>query len=319
MKTAFRFMLASLLLIGTASLLQAQTPEIVHNTWTSGTPLPTPVAFATSAVLENEIYVVGGADSAGIVSDVQVYNPVAKTWTAGVSYPTGISAASAAVVKNILYVFGGTSDGVSPTNAVYAYSPKTKTWTAKADMPTARWATASVVEQNIIYVIGGVVNGSGNGVVATVESYNPATNTWTEQAPTLLAKGQPAAGLQGTLKTGYTIVVVDGATNGQGATGDNEGYDATTNTWKSLAADPASRYASCFGSIGPKLYDVGGQPASTLTNAFQLTKDKWTTLASVPQSIIFPASAVYKGQLYCIGGWASWEGTIIGDVQIYQP
>lgn len=319
MRTAFRLTLASLLFIGTASLATAQTPEITHNVWTTGTPIPTPVAFATSAVLENEIYVVGGTDSAGIVSDVQVYNPVAKTWSVGVSYPTGISAPSAAVVRNVLYVFGGTSDGVNPTNAVYAYSPKTKTWTARADMPTARWATAAVVEQNIIYVIGGDVNGSGNGNVEIVESYNPATNTWTEEAPMLVAKGQPAAGLQGSLKTGYTILVADGATNGQGATGDNEGYDATTNSWKSLASDPASRYASCFGSIGPKLYDVGGQPASTLTSAFQLARDKWTTLASVPQSTIFPASAVYKGQLYCIGGWATWEGTIIGDVQIYRP
>ncbi|MGA7629558.1 MAG: kelch repeat-containing protein [Terriglobales bacterium] len=307
--------------------LEAQTDSaekavsaVTHNTWTSGTPLPTPVVFATSAVLENEIYVVDGSDSTGIVSDVQVYNPVAKTWSTGSSYPTGIESASAAVVKNILYVFGGTPDGMTPSNAVWAYSPKTKTWTAKADMPTARWATAAVVEKNIIYVIGGVVNASGNGVIATVESYNPATNTWTEEAPMLVAKGQPAAGLLGTALTGYTIVVADGATNGQGDTGDNEGYDATTNTWTSLATDPASRYASCSGSVGAKFYDMGGDTASTFADDFQLSKDKWTTtLASVPQSTIFPASAVYKGQLYCIGGWASWEGTIIDNVQIYQP
>ena len=150
MKTTFRSILVSLLLIGTTSLVNAQSPAVTHNTWSSGTPLPTPVAFATSAVLKNEIYVVGGTESTGIVSDVQVYNLVAKTWSAGVSYPTGISAASAAVVKNVLYVFGGTSDGVNPTNAVWEYSPKTKTWTGKAEMPTARWATAAVVEKNII-------------------------------------------------------------------------------------------------------------------------------------------------------------------------
>jgi N-acetylneuraminic acid mutarotase len=320
MKTTFRLISLSLLFIGTVALVQAQIPAVTHNTWTSGAPLPTPVVFATSAVLENQIYVVGGENAGNtIVADVQVYNPAAKTWSAGASYPTAIEAASAAVVKNILYVFGGTSDGASPTNAVWEYNPKTKTWTGKAAMPTARWAAAAVVENNIIYVIGGVVNGSGNGAIATVESYSPATNTWTEEAPMLVAKGQPAAGLLGSLKAGYTIVVADGAVVGSGDTGDNEGYDATTNTWKSLASDPASRYASCFGSIGPKLYDVGGASAPTLTSAFQLTKDKWTTLASVPQSTIFPASAVYKGQLYCIGGWATWEGTIINNVQSYQP
>ena len=66
---------------------------------------------------------------------------------------------------------------------------------------------------------------------------------------------------------------------------------------------------------------MGGQPASTYADDFQLSKDKWTTtLAAVPQSTIFPSSAVYKGRLYCIGGWASWEGgATINNVQIYHP
>jgi len=48
-------------------------------------------------------------------------------------------------------------------------------------------------------------------------------------------------------------------------------------------------------------------------------QNKWTTLASAPQSALFPASAVYKGQLYCIGGWAASGGPVIGNAQIYQP
>ena len=200
-----------------------EAPAVTHNTWTSGAPMPTPLAFSTAAVLKNEIYVVGGNNGTGQVADVQIYNPVTNAWSTGVSYPTTIGSASSAVVKNILYVFGGTSDGMTPTNAVWAYNPKTKAWTAAAAMPTARWASEAVVEKttNIIYVIGGAANPSGNGFLATVESYNPATNTWTEEAPMLVAKAQSAAGLIGT-----TIVVADGATNGQGTTGDTEAYDA---------------------------------------------------------------------------------------------
>jgi N-acetylneuraminic acid mutarotase len=317
MKTAFGLMLVSLLFLGAASSVKAQSPEVTHNTWTSGTPLPTPVTFATAAVLKDEIYVVGGEDADNtVVADTQIYNPVTNTWSAGVSYPTGIASASAAVVKNVLYVFGGTSDLKTPSNAVWAYNPKTKTWTAKAAMPTARWSTAAVVEKktNIVYVIGGSISANPT-FTAAVESYNPATNTWTEEAPLLVVKSQVATGLIGT-----TIVVADGAINGGGTTGDNEGYDATTNTWTTLASDPASRYASCFGSVGAKFYDMGGTTAETYADDFQISKDKWTTtLASVPQSVLFPASAVYKGQLYCVGGWASFGGPIINNVQIYQP
>jgi N-acetylneuraminic acid mutarotase len=280
--------------------------------------LPTAVITAAAAVLKNEIYVVGGATATEEVADVQIYNPATNAWSSGVPYPTAMSGASAAVVKNVLYVFGGSPGGGVPLNAVWAFNPKTKTWTGLADMPTARWLTAAVVEKNIIYVIGGVV--SPSGFVATVESYNPATNTWTEEAPMLESKQGPAAGL---LET--TIVVADGAPQPGQITGDAEGYDAATNAWTELAVDPEARVLSCFGSIGSKFYDAGGYlnnagAATTVNESFQLSKNKWTTtLAPMPQGTMQGSSAVYKKQLYCIGGLATWNGAPINNVQIYQP
>jgi N-acetylneuraminic acid mutarotase len=320
-----------ILTAGAALPLQAQSESadkqapavIIHNTWKSGAPLPTPVASPAAAVLLSQIYVIGGGNGTEAVAGVQIYNPVTNAWSTGVSYPTAISAASAAVVKNVLYVFGGTIDGSTPTNAVWAYNPKTKTWTAKAALPTARYYAAAVVESNIIYVMGGAVTSSD--FVATVESYNPATNTWTEEAPMLGNKLSPAAGVLGSLKTGFTLIAADGATQSGQITGDTEGYDAATNTWKELSADPTARVFSCAGSIGSKLYDAGGYlnnagAAATVNESFQLLKNKWTkTLAPMPQGTMVGASAVYKGQLYCIGGWATWVGAPINNVQIYQP
>jgi large repetitive protein len=295
-----------------------QAPAVTHNTWTSGAALPTAVWGASAAVVKNEIYVVGGENASNtIVADVQVYNPKTNAWSAGVSLPTPLLVPSATVVKNVLYVFGGYT-GAAATNAVSAYNPKTKTWTAMADMPTARYESTAVVEKNVIYVIGGIA--SNGDYVATVESYNPATNTWTEEAPMLGTKLSPAAGLLGT-----TIVAADGATQPGQITGDTEGYDAATNTWTELTADPTARVFSCSGSIGSKFYDAGGYlnnagAATTLNESFQLSKNKWTTtLAPMPQGTMIGASAVYKKQLYCIGGWATWEGTPINNVQIYQP
>jgi large repetitive protein len=314
-----------ILTTGAALPLQAQTdsanaqsPAVTHNTWTSGAALPTAVVGASAGVLKNEIYVVGGQNAEGAtISDVQVYNPATNAWSAGVSLPTPLQEPSAAVVKSVLYVFGG-YDGETRTSSVWAYNPKTKTWTAMADMPTAREDTAAVVEKNIIYVIGG--NDNNGDFLATVESYNPATNTWTEEASMLGNKQSPAAGLLGT-----TIVAADGAVQSGIITGDTEGYDAATNTWTELTADPTARVDSCFGSIGAKFYDAGGYinnagAATTVNESFQLSKNKWTTtLAAMPQGTMLGASAVYKGQLYCIGGWATWEGAPVNNVQIYQP
>jgi len=130
----------------------------------------------------------------------------------------------------------------------------------------------------------------------------------------LMARGQSAAGLIGT-----TIVVADGDGPGGGQTNDNEGYNAATNAWTSLTPDSTERIAPCGGAIGSKLYVAGGVQGGTLNDAFQLSKNKWTTLAALPQTTQYPAFATYKGKLYCIGGWASFGGPINNNVQIYQP
>ena len=299
-----------------------QSLTIVHNTWSSGAPIPKSVQTPAVGALNGLIYVVGGTGSQSN-ADNQIYNPSTNTWSTGTALPTAIGAASGAVVNGILYVFGGTGDGINATNAVWGYNPTTKKWTAEAKMTTARWSTAVVVENKIIYVIGGVVN--ANKFVATVESYNPATNTWTEEAPMLGNKAQPAAGRLGTTLTGFTIVAADGAVQPSVITGDTEGYDATTNSWRTLAADPTPRVATCFGSVGQKFYDVGGYlnnggAAATINERYTLSTNTWrTTFAPIPRGTMFPGSAVYKGKLYCFGGKASIFGNDINNVQIYQP
>jgi N-acetylneuraminic acid mutarotase len=220
-------------------------------------------------------------------------------------------------VKDVLYVIGGSEDGTTCTNAVWAYNSKTKTWSAKAAMPTARCSIGAAVAKNIIYVVGGGADGSR---LATVESYNPATNTWTEETPLLVAKSEPSVGLVGT-----TIVAADGYT-ASGDNGDNEGYNATTNAWTTFKSDPTSRNAACGAGIGGYMYVAGGYPgggpgtpALSLTESFKVAKNTWKTLAPMPQAAMFAAPAVYKGRLYCLGGGSSYQGTVLGTVQIYQP
>ncbi|MGA2423895.1 MAG: kelch repeat-containing protein [Terriglobales bacterium] len=298
--------------------IDRHTPAVTHNTWTSGSPMPTAAFLTAVGVLKGQIYVVGGCTvpGGGVIADTQIYDPATNTWTAGVSLPTPLCDGTAAVVKNVLYVFGGTPSGSAQnyTNAVWAYSPKTKTWSSKAAMPTIRGDMAAVVEKNIVYVIGG--NATDGSRLNTVESYNPATNTWTEEVPLLAGKAEPSVGLIGT-----TIVAADGYET-SGDFGDNEAYDATTNTWTSLASDPTARNGACGGAIGPYMYVAGGyydgNPDLTLTESFKLSKDTWKTLAPMPQATWVGGSAVYKGQLYCLGGATNQEDAL-NYVQIYQP
>jgi N-acetylneuraminic acid mutarotase len=322
MKTTLQLMLVMLLSIGVASFAQEQAPSVTHNTWSSGTPMPTPVWLpAGGGVLKNEIYVVGGVDASGTTVDtVQIYNPSSKSWRTGAPLPvaTGQSGAGVAL-KNILYIFGGSGDAVTcttPSNAVWAYNVKTKAWSAKASMPTARCAAEAAVANNIIYVIGGYANGNS---LTTVESYNPATDSWKEEAPLLNVKNEPSVGVVGTKNAGYTVLA-SGGYLGNGFTGDTEAYNAGTNTWTTLNPDPTPRNGACSGAIGTRFFVAAGSPnGTTATESFTLSKNVWKTLAPTPQQAMFGVSAVYKGQLYCIGGANEWMGTVLNNVQIYQP
>jgi N-acetylneuraminic acid mutarotase len=134
------------------------------------------------------------------------------------------------------------------------------------------------------------------------------------------AKDFPAGGLIGT-----TIVAADGAPSGSVVTGDTESYNAITNEWSELTADPTARTGSCSGVIGSTLYDVSGYinnggAATTVNESYNLSTNKWTTtLLAIPQGTMYPAAAVDNGQLYCFGGWAVLNSTAINNVQIYQP
>jgi hypothetical protein len=54
------FTVVHVLIMGTALMTAAQTPAVAHNTWTAGAPMPSALVSPAAAVLEGQIYVVGG-------------------------------------------------------------------------------------------------------------------------------------------------------------------------------------------------------------------------------------------------------------------
>ena len=174
------------------------------------------------------------------------------------------------------------------------------------------------MENNIIYVIGGT---DGHNRFNTVEAYDPETDTWTEEAPLIVGKSEPSVGLVGT-----TIVAADGF-SASGDTGDNEGYNASTNSWRSLTADPTGRNEACTGSISGRLYIAGGSNGGVTNNtsvneSFNLSTNKWATLAAIAHPVAGAGSAASRGLLYCFGGGdstISFQGKVFNFVQIYRP
>ena len=287
----------------------------VHNSWSQGAAIPVPVICPAVGYIGAKIYVAGGGNGSVAVGNNQVYNPANNTWSTAAAMPTALGCSAYAVVKEILYVIGG-DNGATPTDLVQAYNPKTNTWSTKTPMPIVRGSIAvAVVDGTSIYVMG------GNGATLrldNLEKYDTTTDTWTEESPLLVGRSETTGGLLGS-----TIVSSDGDTN-SGTTGDTEAYDVSTNTWREVTADPTPRGGPCFGAISSLLYLAGGDNLSgtaiSVTESFKLTTDKWTTLLSMPNAVMWSGSTVATGQLYCFGGTPSASGTTPENyVQIYQP
>src|SRR5919106_2373468 len=75
----------------------ATTTTATESFWTDGAPMPTPRTEVTAAVLRNDIYVIGGFDESGQVTDiVEVYNIANNTWSKASPLPEPLHHTAAA-------------------------------------------------------------------------------------------------------------------------------------------------------------------------------------------------------------------------------
>lgn len=276
--------------------------------------MPTAVRGPATGVIGSKVYLLGGATSSTTVNLNQIYDAATDTWTTGAPLPTARYVPGGAVVNNVLYVIGGKLNG-NQLNVVEAYDPTTDAWSTKSPLLIARDSVTAVVSNGIIYVVGGYSN-SGDRL-KSVESYNPATDAWTEEAPLLVGKSLGAVDL-----VGSTIVAADGLAD-SGGTGDSEGYNPSTNSWKPLQPDPNPRFNTCSASIEGQLYVAGGTANnSTPTNvveSFNLQENQWSSLAPMPLPSITPGQAEVGNLLYCFGGFGGNYSDLYNNVQIYHP
>ena len=78
--------------------------------WYSDAPMPTARTNPTAGVINDLLYVAGGAidnNNGTYASNLEVYNPTTNSWAELSPMPTARAGAAAGVVNGILYVVGG--------------------------------------------------------------------------------------------------------------------------------------------------------------------------------------------------------------------
>ena len=143
--------------------------------WTTLEPIPNPVNYHTSAVVDNKIYIMGGAVNVNLN---QIYDVETDTWSSGAPLPTGVDSGATGVITETnaskrIYVIGG-KQGIEAVNLNQVYDPETNTWTSGKPMPTARYGLGVAVINDTLYAIGGREGWISWPISAANEKYTPA-------------------------------------------------------------------------------------------------------------------------------------------------
>ena len=180
----------------------AQSGTISGNSWATKAPMQVARANLGVAVVNGDIYAIGGNTvtgaynwdqgfsygiNGGTVNTNEQYDPSTNSWTFKAPMRIPRDSFAIAVFQDKIYCIGGRTSipSYSPqtfTTVNEVYDPATDTWQFKAPLPTAQWPLqASVVDGNI-YVIG------RSGVTYV---YNPINDSWATKAMAPSVNNEP--------------------------------------------------------------------------------------------------------------------------------
>lgn len=245
---------------GVTGVVEIYNPDT--NTWTVGTPKPTPVSNIAAAVVDGLIYVPGGYTSAGeVITAMEVYDPAHDTWDARAPLPAPLCAYAIAAVDGKLFVFGGWN-GASYVASVYEYDPQADRWTAKTAMSTARGFAAAGVIEDKVYVVGGY---DGRTEFALCEEYDPAQDDGTKVPWTIKAPMSVGRGGLGVAVVGKNLYAVGGGW--QSYLAYNERYNLETNTWANFETPITGEWRHLgVAATKAKVYAIGGYSGEYLSD-----------------------------------------------------
>ena len=173
-------------------------------------------------------------------------------------------------------------------------SAASDSWVSKAGMTRGRSGLGVAFVDGKIYAVGGA---SANGFSSFNEQYDPSTGTWTLKAP--MPTSRSAFGIAVFQDKIYCIGGYAMNASKQGdATGVNEVYDPTTDTWQTKTPMPEPSLNVRANVVDGKIYLIGGGTNGTINQVYDPTTDLWTTKASVPTAVSSYASAVVGNKIY---------------------
>ncbi len=261
-------------------------------TWNSVTNPTTAVNYASSAIYNGYLYVLGGYTGTAVTSVVSSApintNGSVGSWTANISLPVATEYASSAIYQGYIYELGGYNGSAVLGTTYYAPinnggSGLVGSWTANTNLfTTGRDFHDTVAYNGYLYVLGGYSGTYRNDVQYAAINTNGSVGTW---APAT-SFSVPRYGLKAVAYNGYMYVM--------------GGYHGTSDT---LCSTVTSFFCS----------DVQYTPISS-TGALGAS---WATSGNFSVGRYGFGAVAYNGYMYVLGGHTTSTG-YVNDVQ-YAP
>jgi len=195
--------------------------------------------FFSFAILNDNIYVMGGEDDVGILRSVERYSLNRNQWYKMGPMNEMRCFAGAATLNENIYVVGGVTADSTRTASVEMFSPVTGMWSYIKPMRVARAGMKVVAMDSKLYVVGGM--GYGIERLRSGEVYDPETQEWTDLPETSIPRH-----LHSLVVVQGKLLVLGGGTNDLQNTNMVEQLNLLNNTWEKVEDMPCER--SSFGS-----------------------------------------------------------------------
>ncbi|KAL4695951.1 hypothetical protein H8957_001795 [Semnopithecus entellus] len=154
-----------------------------HDVWMFSSHLHTWIKVASlhkgrwrhkMAVVQGQLFAVGGFDGLRRLHSVERYDPFSNTWAAAAPLPEAVSSAAVASCAGQLFVIGGARQGGVNTDKVQCFDPKEDRWSLRSPAPFSQRCLEAVSLEDTIYVMG--------GLMSKIFTYDPGTDVWGEAA-----------------------------------------------------------------------------------------------------------------------------------------
>jgi hypothetical protein len=268
--------------------------------WRTLPSLTTKRQNAMGAAVGQTMYVIGGLNETGLLTDVESLAPGESAWTTAPALPDPQCCAAVGALGNVIAVAGGYgADGHTPTNTLLLFDTVAGTWQTGAPMPTARANSMGAVWNGKLAVIGGGTQYGATQATGVIEIYDPTSNSWAASALVVTPR---AAGVA--VADSDRIYVIGGAIQSS-LYGDPIVEVVTSGAVVSAPSLGLGRAQVTGGLLPAGPVVAGGWTAAGDTPTIEGllgARTAWQSFPPMPTSRAGAASAVIDGSLIVAGG-----------------